>query len=251
MPEYVHILVERALCPSFTRVGCGRQKLHVHARIGESIVSVSDVMSRISSIQTRFGLSPMSFYAAPSVADYAPLADEALLIESGLLDDINQAASNAGVDPAELLELLAVQRADARISQPATPVADRVFPVPGESAGSPFGIRSDPFTGEPRMHKGVDVGAPMGTPIVAAQAGTVTFAGEWGSYGNIVIIDHGDGVETRYAHQSQVGVAAGDRVEAGQAIGAVGSTGRSTGPHLHFEVRVDGEAIDPVEWLGS
>ena len=96
-----------------------------------------------------------------------------------------------------------------------------------------------------RMHNGMDISAPTGTPIVAAADGEVVFAGWKGGYGRTVDVDHGDGVVTRYAHQSATLVAEGDGVDRGDRIGNVGTTGYSTGPHLHFEVHVDGEAHDP------
>ncbi len=119
-----------------------------------------------------------------------------------------------------------------------------VFPVDGR-VSSRFGHRSDPFTGEHRSHHGVDIAAAEGAPIQAVRAGTVTFAGEQGGYGNVVILDHGDGLETRYAHCKALNVEAGQRVHAGGVVATVGSTGRSTGPHLHFEVRRDDEPVDP------
>ena len=94
------------------------------------------------------------------------------------------------------------------------------------------------------------VAAPQGTPIHATQGGTVTFAGDRGGYGNVVMIDHGNGVETRYAHCHELFVKEGDKIPAGSLVGSVGSTGRSTGPHLHFEVRKDGVALDPQEAFG-
>ena len=100
-----------------------------------------------------------------------------------------------------------------------------------------------------RMHEGIDIGAPEGTPIYAATSGTVSYAGVMGGYGNIVLIDHGGGVTTAYAHQSSIHVGVGTSVGAGQQIGAVGSTGASTGPHLHFEVRVGGSPHDPMGYL--
>lgn len=99
-----------------------------------------------------------------------------------------------------------------------------------------------------RMHEGIDIAAPYGTPIRAAAGGTVIFAGWMGGYGNLVIIDHGNGLATAYAHQSSIYVGGGS-VAQGQAIGAVGSTGSSTGNHLHFEVRVNGAAVDPMGYL--
>ncbi len=122
-------------------------------------------------------------------------------------------------------------------------------PLPGFAPGSPYGWRTDPINGSHRHHDGQDIGAPTGTPIRSMGPGQVTFAGVRGGYGNLVIVDHGGGVETRYAHQSALAVGVGDRVDAGTVVGAVGSTGRSTGPHLHFEVRVGGEAVDPTPYL--
>jgi murein DD-endopeptidase MepM/ murein hydrolase activator NlpD len=119
----------------------------------------------------------------------------------------------------------------------------------GYEIGSGFGSRIHPITKTRRFHSGVDIGAPSGTPITAFDDGVVTFAGPKGGYGNLVTIDHGNGVETRYAHQSQVGVAAGDQIKAGETLGYVGSTGNSTGPHLHFERREQGSAVDPTPYL--
>jgi len=115
---------------------------------------------------------------------------------------------------------------------------------------SRFGWRSDPFTGESKFHRGVDLRATYGTEVPAAAGGTVVFAGERGTYGNLVVMRHANGVETRYAHLSALEVKEGDVVEAGRAVGRVGSTGRSAAPHLHFEVLVNGERVDPAEWAG-
>lgn len=121
-----------------------------------------------------------------------------------------------------------------------------VWPTAGRLT-SPFGYRTHPIYGGRRLHAGVDVGAGYGTPIVAAQSGYVLSAYcTGGGYGCRVVIDHGGGVATMYAHQSSFAVAEGQDVSAGQTIGYVGSTGASTGPHLHFEVRVDGAPTDPM-----
>jgi murein DD-endopeptidase MepM/ murein hydrolase activator NlpD len=117
-----------------------------------------------------------------------------------------------------------------------------IWPVRG-NLSSPYGWRWG------RMHQGIDLATRTGTPIAAAAAGTVTVAGWRGAYGQMVVIDHGDGVSTAYAHQSAIGVTVGQAVQQGTIIGAVGSTGRSTGPHLHFEVRINGSATDPLPYL--
>lgn len=130
---------------------------------------------------------------------------------------------------------------------PADPAAV-ALPLRGKVT-SRFGLRTDPFTGAPRVHDGVDVGAPAGSAIRASAAGVVVRAGPRGGYGNAVEIDHGGGVVTLYGHASQLLVSPGERVDAGQAIARVGSTGRSTGPHLHFEVRVEGHPVDPAKAL--
>ncbi len=124
------------------------------------------------------------------------------------------------------------------------------LPVSGAISSS-FGWRVHPITGERRLHKGIDFAAPTGTPIFAAADGEVTDAG-WtdGGYGNIVEIRHSDGSVTLYAHTHRVYVAKGQWVKSGQAIAEVGSTGRSTGPHLHFEIQPDGKtAVDPMDFL--
>jgi murein DD-endopeptidase MepM/ murein hydrolase activator NlpD len=114
---------------------------------------------------------------------------------------------------------------------------------------SGFGMRVHPLSGGARLHAGIDLGAPAGTPIRAAAGGTVVVAGVMGGYGTTVDIRHADGTTTRYAHQSRLLVRSGQQVAAGQVIGLVGSTGASTGPHLHFEVRTPAGPVDPRTWL--
>jgi murein DD-endopeptidase MepM/ murein hydrolase activator NlpD len=127
-----------------------------------------------------------------------------------------------------------------------------LMPVDGVKT-SDYGTRIDPITGEERLHAGVDIAAAGGTPIVAAAGGTVIQAGWNGGYGNFTCLGHGtyegQGLSTCYAHQSEILVAAGQTVQAGDVIGRVGSTGNSTGDHLHFEVRLDGAPTSPLPWL--
>jgi murein DD-endopeptidase MepM/ murein hydrolase activator NlpD len=111
---------------------------------------------------------------------------------------------------------------------------------------SAFGWRADPFTGQARFHAGTDVRAAYGSPVVAVAGGTVTFAGDRGGYGATVVIDHGDGRETLLAHLSSIDVRVGEQVEAGQTVGRSGNSGRTTGAHLHVEVREAGRPVDPA-----
>jgi murein DD-endopeptidase MepM/ murein hydrolase activator NlpD len=121
-----------------------------------------------------------------------------------------------------------------------------VFPIrEGGRVSSAFGLRKDPFTGAAKLHHGIDIAAPEGTSIHPVRGGEVTFSGSQQGYGNVVVVDHGDGFVTKYAHNRANRVAAGDRVETDTVIAEVGSTGRSTGPHLHFEARYEGKKIHP------
>ncbi len=124
----------------------------------------------------------------------------------------------------------------------AAPASGFVWPVDGPITSS-FGLRWG------RMHEGIDIGVGFGTPIRAAAAGTVIHAGWLGGYGNLVVVDHGGGLSTAYGHQQEIYVSSGQQVDQGTVLGEVGSTGNSTGPHLHFEVRVNGSAVDPLGYL--
>lgn len=123
------------------------------------------------------------------------------------------------------------------------------MPVKDYRYTSGFGVRYDPFNGGAAMHAGTDMAGTMGEPIYAAASGTVLQAGRSGGYGNLVELSHGKGIDTRYGHLSAILVKAGDRVTQGQLIARMGSTGRSTGTHLHYEVRIDGHAVNPRPFL--
>jgi len=125
------------------------------------------------------------------------------------------------------------------------------MPVEGVELTSNFGMRNHPVLGGRRAHKGVDLAGPVGTPVHATGDGLVSRASWYGSYGLYVAIEHGNQLQTRYAHMSRLNVAAGQWVRKGEVIGFIGSTGRSTGPHLHYEVRVLGEAVNPVPYLSG
>jgi murein DD-endopeptidase MepM/ murein hydrolase activator NlpD len=112
------------------------------------------------------------------------------------------------------------------------------------------GVRSNPFGGSSlEYHKGQDIAAPIGTPVIATADGTVVIAGWLRGYGWVVYIDHGNGISTRYGHLSRIDVTVGQSIKRGEQLGLVGSTGRSTGPHLHYEVRINGQPVSPLLYL--
>jgi murein DD-endopeptidase MepM/ murein hydrolase activator NlpD len=126
-----------------------------------------------------------------------------------------------------------------------------IWPVDGTLEGG-FGGRRNPFGGPGyEFHSGQDIEAPMGTPVVAGASGQVSFAGWQNGYGQLVVVDHGGGLSTRYGHLSHIDVEIGQQVSRGELVGKLGSTGRSTGPHLHYEVRINDEAVNPLQYLLS
>lgn len=157
-----------------------------------------------------------------------------------LLEELDKRSDRYGA-----LEVLLLQQSLKKSTLPSA------RPVNAAFNSSSFGWRVDPFTGQMAFHEGLDFMADIGTPIYAAASGIVVSAERQPDYGNIVKIDHGDGVETRYAHASRILVKPGQRVEKGQVIAEIGSTGRSTGAHLHFEVRLNGAPLDPRRFLTS
>ncbi len=136
-----------------------------------------------------------------------------------------------------------------RYTRTLTTVPVRKPVVGAVDMSSPFGVRTDPFNGRPAMHTGVDLRGDIGEPVHATAAGRVTIAGWDGGYGRMVELDHGNGLATRYGHLSKIEVKIGQHVRIGEVIGRIGSTGRSTGPHLHYETRINGEPVDPQKFL--
>jgi murein DD-endopeptidase MepM/ murein hydrolase activator NlpD len=125
------------------------------------------------------------------------------------------------------------------------------MPVEGVKLTSSYGMRVHPVLGGRRAHKGIDLAGPVGTPIYATADGVISKAEWFSSYGLYVSIEHGGALQTRYGHMSRLNVANGQRVHKGDIIGFIGTTGRSTGPHLHYEVRVNGEAVNPLPYMQS
>jgi murein DD-endopeptidase MepM/ murein hydrolase activator NlpD len=166
--------------------------------------------------------------------------------------DTAQAAPNSG--DREFAELYASWRSMDRtgVAAPAPIASVNVpsrMPLEGATLTSDYGMRTHPVLGGRRNHKGIDLAAPSGTPVYASADGVVGKAEWFSSYGNYIQVEHGGEMQTRYAHLSGYAVAAGEQVRKGQLIGYVGSTGRSTGPHLHYEVRVAGAAVDPTPYM--
>jgi murein DD-endopeptidase MepM/ murein hydrolase activator NlpD len=158
-------------------------------------------------------------------------------------------ANNAGAFERQLYRINLTRTQIDRLNRTLAVVPYRK-PVIGQvEFSSGFGVRSDPFLGRPAMHTGLDFRASSGDPVRATAYGKVVAAGWQGGYGRMVEIDHGNTLSTRYGHLSEINVKVGDIIRIGQVIGAVGSTGRSTGPHLHYETRIDGDAVDPQKFL--
>jgi murein DD-endopeptidase MepM/ murein hydrolase activator NlpD len=174
---------------------------------------------------------------------YVPLPKPSLDQLNGAIDQIEELADQH----ADLLTLLESRLMESRLSALMVPNSR---PVDAPLA-SGFGFRSDPFTGRAALHTGLDFAAPGGTPIRAAAGGIVARADTHPQYGRLVEIDHGNGLVTRYAHASKLLVHPGDLVRRGQPVAEVGSTGRSTGPHLHFEVLLNGAPQNPARFLAG
>jgi murein DD-endopeptidase MepM/ murein hydrolase activator NlpD len=207
----------------------------------------------------------ISLAAVDRVASRAAARNSAILLEAGLDPDrLAQTkplrATGGPFVTAEFgPDAPAFDRAAGRVARDVA-AAERLtavmpsiplrLPLPGEATmSSPFGYRADPFLGRLALHTGVDLTEGYGAEIRATAAGLVVHAGPMGGYGTMVEIDHGNGLVTRYGHMSETIVSEGQEVEAGDTLGRVGSTGRSTGPHLHYEVRIDGEPVDPERFL--
>jgi len=189
-------------------------------------------------------LQSMQRGSVPGRGGPAPTSSRPFTVEefTSLVDRLARDVETRS-DQLSVLEALIVQSSANRSFLPSqSPIADGWY-------SSNFGVRIDPFSGESAFHEGIDFPAEAGTPIRAAASGKVVYAGFHPQYGKMIEVDHGNGLVSRYAHASQLNVGESDLVVRGQRIAAVGSTGRSTGPHLHFEVRHDGRHLDPLPLL--
>lgn len=206
------------------------------------MVQIDSLGERVAGLA---GLSPAEFKPKPG-AGGALVGGRDLSMEElmGALDRIDQ-SSGSRVD---WLTVVESRLFDQKILRTMVPTEK---PVAGVQVGSPFGFRIDPITGRSALHTGLDFPSDPGTPILAAAGGMVVVQEYHPAYGNMVEVDHGNDLITRYAHASKVLVKKGDIVKRGQKIAEVGSTGRSTGPHLHFEVWVSGVPQDPQRFLAA
>jgi murein DD-endopeptidase MepM/ murein hydrolase activator NlpD len=216
--------------------------------VEEATVSLESDLAAEEQTRTRLAALAAERANLASVADRQQ-ASVAAVVQS--LDDLSESEERALEGAiAERQRELEAQRVSAGGS-PAAPAhgsGQFIWPVHG-TITSPFGYRTNPFGGAPDFHPGLDIAADMGTPILAADSGRIIIAGWVSGYGNYIAIDHGGGISTGYGHCSRIDVSLGQDVQRGQVIGAVGSTGHSTGPHVHFEVRVNGRPVDPAPRL--
>lgn len=201
---------------------------HVAGKVGERAGRISTILKKLGHAVPAAGTGESGGVGGP----FVPLAANA---------DPETFRSNVQIITAELERLAEVRNLASQL-----PLAK---PVTNAAITSRFGTRLDPFLRRPALHTGVDFRAPKGYPVRSTAAGTVVIAEYNGGYGKMVEIDHGNGVTTRYGHLSRISVKAGDSIAKGALIGRAGSTGRSTGPHVHYEIRIDGEAIDPMRYI--
>ncbi|WP_291327236.1 M23 family metallopeptidase [Desulfovibrio sp. UCD-KL4C] len=175
--------------------------------------------------------------------NYLPLYRQELLVRK-MHDFLAQLSTEAKLEEVKQQEIIHSMRSrqDALDSTPS------IWPVEGWVT-SPFGWRSSPFTGKREYHKGLDISCPLGTPIYAPAQGTISFVGLSGGYGRLIKINHGANLSTRYGHLKMAAVKKGQVVTRGELIGYAGSTGRSTGPHLHYEVRLGGVPVSPLRYI--
>lgn len=214
-------------------------------RLGEMQAQLTRLDSLGERLAALAGMKPEKIQETPKEGRGGPLIQPRSLTPDELQDALDKLTRQVELRT-EVLTALEERLLEERIRKSFLPTA---LPVQAQWNASGFGWRVDPFTGEAAIHEGIDFTAEMGTPIKAAAAGVVITAEKHPQYGNMVEIDHGNDLVTRYAHSSRIFVKTGALVRRGQKIAEVGSSGRSTGPHLHFEVRIRGVAQNPNRFL--
>lgn len=226
-----------------------QQNLNAMAvKLGEMQAQLTRLDALGERLSSHAGMRPQDFRfsEAPGLGGAAP----SLMPPQNLsMDEFNQQLGSLARDVESRNDMLGVLEAQLFEQAVRKKLLPTMMPVSAPYNASGFGRRVDPFTGQLAMHEGIDFLAEAGTPIVAAAGGVVAFAGFHPQYGNMIDIDHGNDLTTRYAHASKLLVKQGHLVQRGTKIAEVGSTGRSTGPHLHFEVRFRGAAQNPAKFL--
>jgi len=222
-------------------------------RLNEAVATQQRVQAQLASLaEQRRSLVAAASVERQTVAGQVAQLEDLSASEEGALEALIRERQREEEERRRALAEAARRAAllNGQAPPPENPGAPGAFswPVSGPIT-SPFGLRPNPFGSGLETHPGIDIGAPMGATIAAAAGGRIIFAGWYGGYGNAIIIDHGGSTSTLYGHCSQIFVSQGQDVQRGQAIGAVGMTGRATGPHLHFEVRVNGVPVDPTTRL--
>ncbi|MCF7820972.1 MAG: M23 family metallopeptidase [Mariprofundaceae bacterium] len=245
--ELARTLHDQEIARLHSQVAAEKKKMSLYARtlgqlqarisrldsLGEKLVDVSSLDKK----EFDFGLQPA--FGGPRLVQASLAGDIGL---SDHMQHISTRLSNLDTQLAAIDYLLQGNR----IESSARPHA---WPSEGGWLSSRFGIRADPFTGERAAHRGVDIANRHGAPVLSTSRGVVTFAGKMKDFGYMVDIEHGYGYKTRYGHLSSLAVKVGDEVSYSQLVGRVGSSGRSTGPHLHYEVHRNGKSLDPVTFL--
>jgi len=238
----------KSLLPSQLQFSLHHPQKHLDAlalQLGEMRARVMRLDALSSRLAKMAGMEESELESVQPPGSGGPLVSPEDVSEASLEAEIAELSNLIDVksDRLNLLEVMLLQQT---MQQSMLPDAR---PVNVGYNSSSFGRRVDPFTGRTAFHEGLDFTAAVGTPIYAAAGGVVTVSEHMPDYGKIIKISHGSGLETRYAHASELLVKAGEVVKKGQVIAKVGSTGRSTGPHLHFEVRRDGAPLDPRKFL--
>jgi len=212
------------------------------AKLAEQARKTAQVRLHLTARHLRsLGIKPERYVAGGMGGPYEPVSAEAAAAAAG-------AATAEGSADAQFRSLFQTWQKLDVLEQTVIAIPS-MQPVENVRLTSSFGVRSDPFHGSAAMHAGIDIPGPIGTPIYATADGVIGRAGRFGGYGNLITVNHGKGIETRYGHLSKILVAPNTRVRRGQLIGLMGSTGRSTGSHLHYEVRIDGAAVNPMPFM--
>ena len=242
--SYTHMLLKVS---HYNEVSAENEKLkkyysHLEQVVQERDIQVASLSSLANEVSALYGLKLEAILVAS-----APNAQDAQMSSSlDQLYTLKKLALSGAATAGIALGLSRNATAGDWFRAKSVP---NLWPVEGQVTGS-FGERIDPFNGEGAFHSGMDISASFGTPVVAPADGTVTFASFLGGYGRAVAIDHGHGISTRYGHLANFAVIAGQYIHRGDTIGYVGASGRSTGPHLHYEVRINETPVNPRKYMG-